>query len=60
METDGTGAGVVGLPEGLYTVRVHDVKTGIVVGKRKIQMRNGWMTVARIWPLSLSDQVSPP
>lgn len=51
-QTDGTGAGVLGLPTGPYTIIVEDVKTGAMVGKRTIQLRAGYLTIARIWPLS--------
>jgi hypothetical protein len=54
-QTDGSGAGVVGLAEGSYTVRVENVATGEIVGRRKIQLRDGMLTVARIWRRPLSE-----
>lgn len=47
---DSGGAGVIGLPPGVYTVEVVDMKTSNVVGRRSIQMRAGYLTIARIWP----------
>jgi hypothetical protein len=47
--TDGTGAGAVGLGEGLYEILAqYKDKT---VSRRTVRMSPGWMTVARTWPV---------
>jgi hypothetical protein len=48
--TDGTGAGAVGLPEGMYDVSAED-EQGHVVSRRTVRMSKGWMTVVRTWPV---------
>ncbi len=47
--TDGTGAGIVGLDAGFYTIKVlrgEDEQ----VGGRTVRMENGAMTIVRTWP----------
>lgn len=47
--TDGTGAGIVGLNAGFYTIRVDRGKDERV-GGRTVRMENGAMTIVRTWP----------
>ena len=47
--TDGTGAGAVGLAEGMYEITAEDEQKH--VSRRTVRMRKGWMTVARTWPV---------
>jgi hypothetical protein len=56
--TDGSGAGVVGLPPAFYTIRVKradddgdDDNDEPVSLRRRIRMEKGAMTVVRTWPL---------
>jgi hypothetical protein len=49
-QTDGTGAGVVGLAPGFYAIRVE--RGGELVSRRPmLRMEAGAMTIARTWPL---------
>lgn len=58
-KTDGTGAGIVGLPTHLgrvsVEVRVCDERNEKLLGKREVQMRAGWMTIVRTWPLTREE-----
>ncbi|HTU62472.1 MAG TPA: hypothetical protein VMF89_28625 [Polyangiales bacterium] len=56
-KTDGTGAGIVGLDSGLYTIVVE--RPGEVIAERTIRMKPGAMTIARTWPMKKSARPKP-
>jgi hypothetical protein len=51
--TDDSGAGIVGLSEGIVTIEVIEDASKEVVSTRTILLKGGAMTIARTWPLSL-------
>jgi hypothetical protein len=50
-QTDGSGAGVIGLPEGKYEIRAKDARDR-VVSKRTVYLKKGYLTIVRTWPVN--------
>jgi hypothetical protein len=55
-QTQGWGAGILGLDEGDHVIRICDRDGKTLLGRREVHMERGSLTVARIWPLA-SDEL---
>jgi hypothetical protein len=54
-QTDGSGGGIVGLGDGMVTIHI-EREDRVEIARRTIRMEPGTMTIARTWPLPVSEQ----